>query len=227
MTPEERENWRYGELGAGNPIEEEEQILFESAKKIYNTDSSKLLDVGCGIGTITQELIKIGFDTIGIDFSAKAIEICHTKHLNAKHVDVDKEGLPFDNDHFDVVWMGDVLEHVFDPINLLEEANRVLKPGGRLLLSVPNDYTLAVRWRVFKTGRAIQSPMYRSMRQCKHHTYFSWELLYYMLKVSSFKITELKAPTKMPFHKKGKIVNKELLAKLYGYSFVLTAQTSA
>ena len=100
MRPVDRENDRYAK-GAQNPVKREEEILFsflpEGAHK-------RLLDVGCGIGTISLELQKRGFQVSGVDFSEVAVEKCRRQGLEAIVSDVDREGLRFPDGTFDVVW---------------------------------------------------------------------------------------------------------------------------
>ena len=177
MKPHERENWRYS-TGSDNTIGLEEKVMFSLLPK---SKGDRLLDVGCGVGTISLELQKRGFEVYGIDFSSVAIEKAREKGINAIPCDVDAEGIPFEDSHFDVVWAGDIVEHVFDPIFLLEEISRVLKPTGKVLISTPNDMNLHRRISIFVSGKSPQSDVYRTLRQCKHHTVMSVELLEYML----------------------------------------------
>ena len=124
MKPEDRENQRYSS-GTENPIGMEEQIMFSLLPDASKNFGRKLLDVGCGIGTISKELEQRGFMVTGIDFSPVAVEKCKARGIIAYLSDVDRDGLIFPNDVFDIVWAGDVIEHVFDPIYLLEEIGRV------------------------------------------------------------------------------------------------------
>ena len=80
MRPEERENRRYTN-GSQNPIKEEELIMFSLLPR---SSGKKLLDVGCGIGTISLELQKRDFQVTGIDFSEVAIEKCRQKTDHAQ-----------------------------------------------------------------------------------------------------------------------------------------------
>ena len=80
--------------------------------------SCKILDVGCGIGTIAKLLKDDGHDVTGIDFSSVAVNKAKQLGIHADVVDVDKEGLPFEDGEFDIVYAGDIVEHVFDPIDL-------------------------------------------------------------------------------------------------------------
>jgi 2-polyprenyl-3-methyl-5-hydroxy-6-metoxy-1,4-benzoquinol methylase len=170
MRAEERENMRYAR-GADNPVEKEEEIMFSL---LPEGEGKKLLDIGCGVGTIGLMLQKRGFDYVGIDISEVGVKRASEKGLRVFVSDVDGDGLQFPDSSFDVVWAGDVLEHVFDPIGMLSHISRILKPDGCLLLTAPNDFSLASRTHIFLTGRSVQSNTYRTVLVCKHHTAFSW-----------------------------------------------------
>ena len=219
MRPEERENKRYS-TGSINPIDTEEKILFSL---LGEADRKSLLDIGCGIGTISMQLQEKGFNVTGIDFSKVGIEKCKSLGLDAKLCDVDKEGLPFPDKTFDIVWAGDVIEHVFDPLFLFEEIARVLKDDGSLLASVPNDFFLKRRWRIFVKGKSIQSGVYRKLRQCKHHTFFSWELLLYMLEEANLVMNRYAATGRKKGRKEKKIITNKTLGRLLGRKFIFSA----
>ena len=192
MKPRERENQRYA-AGETNLITVGKQLMFS----LLPSPPGKLLDVGCGVGTVTKELQKRGFEVVGGDFSDVAVQRCKEIGVQAIVCDVDAEGLPFDTQTFDVVWCSEVLEHVFDPFFLLEEIRRVLKRDGVVLISIPNDLYLSTRLRVL-IGKSPQSMVYRKYQICKHHTIFSKELLEYMLKSVGFKIISLLAICRIP-----------------------------
>ena len=218
MRPHERENWRYS-AGSDNPIGLEERVMFSL---LSESKGGRLLDVGCGVGTISLELQSRGFEVYGIDFSYVAIEKAKEKGINAIPCDVDAEGIPFEDNYFDVVWAGDVVEHVFDPIFLLEEISRVLKPTGKALISTPNDMNLHRRISIFVSGKSPQSSVYRTLRQCKHHTVMSLELLEYMLSTSGLSRRSIGSIVKLPRLKR-KYWKSRTLSGLFGFVFIVEA----
>jgi SAM-dependent methyltransferase len=98
---------------------------------------AKLLDVGCGTGWLAEHFS----DYTGIDGSPEAVDAAQAKGRSIVQGDVG-EPLPFGDAAFDGVVLKDLLEHVADPVAVVREAHRVLKPGGRVFASSPD----AQRW---------------------------------------------------------------------------------
>lgn len=100
----------------------------------------KVADIAGGAGIVSQWLMKRGYDVSLVEFSDEAIG--EAKKRGVKHIYQNKiEGvgsLPFADDSFDIVFFGDIIEHLFDPESALEEIRRILKPSGRLIISCPN-----------------------------------------------------------------------------------------
>jgi len=111
--------------------------------------NSKILDLGCGDGSVTQLYSQKGTVT-GVDISERALLRCKSKGVSEtiKH-DLNVVPLPFNDATFDYVILTDVLEHVIDPLTLLEEVRRILRSGGSLIVSVPNFARLQNRFRMF------------------------------------------------------------------------------
>jgi SAM-dependent methyltransferase len=99
----------------------------------------RALDLGCGDGWFTQELARIGAQTVGVEVAQAAVERARAAHpeLDFRLVPIDGP-LPFDDGSFDVVWCTEVIEHVADTARWLSEVRRVLVPRGRLLLTTPS-----------------------------------------------------------------------------------------
>jgi SAM-dependent methyltransferase len=70
------------------------------------------------------------------------------KGFQGKVVDLNQDPLPFPDEHFDGITFLAVLEHVFDPYTVIREIHRVLRPGGELVLAVPNVASLTNRARI-------------------------------------------------------------------------------
>lgn len=105
--------------------------------------SKRALEVGCGAGFFTKELVNLGFDATGIDLSAVGIERAKSAVPEATFLQHDlTQPLPFDDESFDLVWCSEVLEHLFSPRGVLEQIRRVLRPGGQLLVTVPYHGTV-------------------------------------------------------------------------------------
>lgn len=118
----------------------EEDRLKKVLKILAKHSGGILLDIGCGSGGITtvlKETMKPG-DAYGVDISPEAVALAREKGIKAYKVDVNKSRLPFKDNFFDVVFCGEVIEHLFDPDFLLDEVYRVLKLGGILILTTPN-----------------------------------------------------------------------------------------
>lgn len=191
MKPEEREDRRYTDQEFCE-ISREEEIMFELLKKHGRSATSaeplRILDLGCGSGRITAELVKLGHSVRGIDFSEEAVKRAAEKGLDVKQANLD-EGIPEENASYDAVWAGDVVEHVFDPIGLLTESHRVLRPGGIMLITIPSDVGIISRIKML-FGISHQEQMYYTSGFYKHHTFFTPRLIKFMLKKAGFRIAE-------------------------------------
>ncbi len=96
----------------------------------------RLLDVGCGNGDLLRAAQERGWEAEGLDFDPVAVEVGRARGLQVKSGTLASQH--YETDAFDAIVMSHVIEHVADPIALLEECHRILKPGGRLLLATPN-----------------------------------------------------------------------------------------
>jgi len=218
LKPSDREDLLYKD-GKRSIIDDEEKTLLYFLE-MYSNKKCDILDVGCGTGDISLELEKRGHKTTGVDFSLEAIKKASNAGLNCRRVDLD-EGIPFEDSSFDVVWAGDVIEHVFDPVFVLKEISRTLKPQGLFLATIPYDLYLGVRLRIL-FGISYQDSTYRNRGQYKHHTFFSKKLMKFMFKSASFEIREIYLKCRLPFTQKHFIIpNTRFL--LFGKTMIVCA----
>ncbi len=112
-----------------------------------------LLDLGCGEGNIT-ELYRIhkGCETHALEVSEEAIRYAKARGVEVIKWNLNDPNYPHPDNSFDTIVTVDVPEHLINPLILLNEAYRMLKPGGRLILQVPNLARLANRFRMLFIG---------------------------------------------------------------------------
>lgn len=104
---------------------------------------SKVLDIGCRRCPLLHLMNEQGnpIQYTGIDIAEEIVERNQTRWPEGSFVQGDiTAGTVFEDDHFDYVFAMEVMEHVPAPASMLQEVHRVLKPEGRLLLSVPNPF---------------------------------------------------------------------------------------
>ncbi len=96
----------------------------------------RLLDVGCGNGTLLERMRRLGWQVEGVETDPEAVRRARARRLAVGL------GAPADQGYadasFDAVVMSHVIEHVADPVSLLADCRRLLRPGGRLVMTTPN-----------------------------------------------------------------------------------------
>lgn len=114
----------------------------------------RILDLGCRDGALSSAYLD-GNSIVGVDVDRTALARAEKRGLATTWADLD-DPLPFADASFDVVVVAEVLEHLRLPERMLDEARRVLRPGGLLVGSVPNCFRLKTRLR-FLIGRQPES----------------------------------------------------------------------
>ena len=104
-----------------------------------NYSKIKVLDVGCGVGTMAFYFASLGMSVRGIDVSKRAIDICTQakKQLKSKNSSFEKKLLDVGSNQFDMVLTSEVIEHIEDEEKFLKRISSHLKKDGVLFLTTP------------------------------------------------------------------------------------------
>lgn len=118
------------------------ELFAREIERLGLAPDARILDIGTSTGTNLRMLNDLGFaDVTGLDFSAEAIRFCEQKGLGTvKQGDIC--AMPFADASFDLVLATDIIEHVDDDSQALAEIQRVLAPGGHVLITVPTFRSL-------------------------------------------------------------------------------------
>jgi len=151
----------------------------------------RILDIGCGRGTLGI-ILQRRQGMFGVDLAPEAIEKAKELYEDARVVNIDAEPLPWPDNSFEYVVYLDVIEHVFDPRIGLREIQRVLKPGGKLLLSTPN--ILAHIDKMRETRRFPKTSGDPEPYDGGHLHFFTYQDIYDLLKLTGFAQSESASP---------------------------------
>lgn len=119
--------WRFGQ-----------ERRLEMVRSHVPLEGRRILDIGCGVGVYVQQFRRLTPYVWGIDVEQERVAIGSRYAPNL--VVARGEALPFKGGSFDMVFLHEVLEHVEDDQKTLEEACRVLRPGGHVVIFVPNRF---------------------------------------------------------------------------------------
>ncbi len=115
-----------------------EEKSLKLISKLKLSKKTKFLDIGCGNGKFLTAVKKIfNINCQGIEYSKQAIKICKEKKLNVKFRDIEKK-FPYKNNSFDIIYAGEIIEHLYNPDNFLEKCYKILKKDGKIIITTPN-----------------------------------------------------------------------------------------
>jgi len=138
----------------------------------------RLLDVGCGRGDFLIRAQYCGYDCFGIDFDSATVNIAISRGVSAMVTEI--HDLPLDV-QYDAIVLSHVVEHVSDPVRLLGDIFKRLKPGGYFYISTPN---------LESAGRLTFENSWRGVDFPRHLQYFNASNLKLLLNKSGFERVE-------------------------------------
>lgn len=194
--------------------EDQKRLAFiKTQLQKHQQAGDKILDVGCGNGHISQALGQMGFEVKGIDVSPEAIAYAQKHHArpNVRFVCQPAETLQASGEKFSAIICSEVLEHLAQPEALLETLVQMLKPGGQLIITVPNGFgpremliTKPVQWlHQQKPGLAHRLMRFKqtlgysgltaqsNAENLTHLQFFSWKSLQSLARQKSLMLMEV------------------------------------
>lgn len=166
---------------AGGPLQEAyrrvvllDHVHFAVSAARHTNGDGIILDVGCGGGLFLRMMKERGFDGFGLDFSAEASRVAWQQN-GVKVLVGDLTSAAIKPASCALITMYHVVEHLLDPAGYLRVAGRLLQPGGRLIVQVPDRdcweaKLLGVKWTGLDVPRHIHvfrsSDLRRLLRSC-------------------------------------------------------------
>ncbi len=157
-----------------------------------------ILDIGVGYGFLAAAMKKAGHRVFALDFfyGKVAEEVCRHWEIPLLMLNIEAHELPFKDESFDVVVLGEVIEHfTADPVGSLEKARRVLKQDGILIVTTPNSLSAVNRIkRLFGQGNRLtyHRPVMVSGNPYRygHHRLFCMEELQELLEKAGYQVCD-------------------------------------
>jgi 2-polyprenyl-3-methyl-5-hydroxy-6-metoxy-1,4-benzoquinol methylase len=143
-----------------SPIGKRIGVPFGWAVLATSPKKGRFMDVGCGDGQTVKVAEQLGWDAMGIEIDPVAVSSAQKNGLNI--IEGTFERLAQYEQQFDCIMCSHVLEHVHTPQDLLDKLKRALKPGGILLLSLPNALS-ALRIHFGENWRGLEAPRHISI----------------------------------------------------------------
>ncbi len=149
------------------------EISYDERLKVFAhlTTGRKILDIGCGSGMFLAYAASLGWECRGVEPSSSAVDVARNRKVPIFHGSFNVF-LNEDHTKYDVIYLKNVLEHVANPIDLLEECSLRLSEIGVLFIEVPNDY----EW-MQKAGIALLKERKSWLSVPDHINYFNFKSL--------------------------------------------------
>jgi SAM-dependent methyltransferase len=156
------------------------QVLIETT----SPSASRVLDVGAGTGEFLSYMQDEGYKVVGLEPSSEISKRAKIEGLKIHNTTIEAFGEDR-NDSFDVVTLFHVLEHVPNPVEVVERAYSLLKPGGVLVVKVPNEFNslqVSARESLSLDDWWIVPPV--------HINYFDYDSLRALIQSAGFSVEE-------------------------------------
>lgn len=161
----------YGELSKYDWYYSPNRWEFDETTKLI-VPGMRVLEIGCGRGVFVKKAMQKNADVLGLELNQHAVDQATADGLPVKKLLVQELGNEH-NSSFDIVCTFQVVEHLMDLKEFLEHALRVLKPGGKLIISVPNNQSVIFHRTPIEINES-QRFIFDLMNRPPHH-FLCWD----------------------------------------------------
>jgi len=145
LAPDKRAVFdHYWETRDLSSVDRRTRLRIAIVEALLNGRKGRLLDVGCGRGTVAAHFAELGHQVTAIDISPLAIRWTERQNPHIKAAVLDLESEPLTGE-FETILCLEVLQQVRNPVDVLAKLRDALVPGGALIVSLPNEFHLARR----------------------------------------------------------------------------------
>ncbi len=147
--------------------------LLDRFEKFRKT--GKIIDVGCGIGYFLETAKSRGWEVYGTEYTNEAIQICKNKGIKISKGKLNSEN--YNPESFDIITSFEVLEHINNPLEEIDNFSKILRIGGLVYLTTPN-FNSFLRYKLKEKYDVITYP--------EHLSYYTHKTLNNLFKTSNF-----------------------------------------
>jgi len=163
---------------------------------LYIKRGAVYVDLGCGDGTLTRLLAeRISAKIVwGVDINEQRLSLAARKGIRVIKADLNKDVLPIERESVDLVTAFEIIEHLYNPDNLISEVYRILKPSGHFVLSTPNLASWVNRLKLLLGRHPTYLDVSINMpsRSLGHIRLYTLEALRTLLESYGLKVVKLK-----------------------------------
>lgn len=171
------------------PVNVNEEIRIAQVLNLIGSGKT-VLDLGCGDGFFMERIKVRNNVVIGVETADKAIEKARKKGFQVYDLLLEKNWSSEIKENFDVVFAGEIIEHIFDTDNFLQNIKNVLKDGGYLVITTPNIAALGRRLFLL-LGKNPLLEITARVGDAGHIRYFTRETLKNLLIQNGFNVQKM------------------------------------